>query len=91
MCVLSVTEATVPIVTPKDVLTMLPTLISVVKDVPDPVIADEPVLDVILPVREVLLDHAVPLQFPVELLVIVTALSVDPPISKIMASIIFTI
>jgi len=71
-CVLSVIEATVPIVTLVEFLIILPTLISVVKDVPDPVIFKESVEDEIVPVR-VVLGQAVALQFPVVLLVIFEA------------------
>ena len=65
---MSVIEATVPMATLPNVLIILPTLISVVKDVPEPVIFEESVEEVIVPVRDVF-GQAVALQLPVVLLV----------------------
>jgi hypothetical protein len=56
-------EATVPIVAFPEVLIIFPTLISVVKEVPEPVTFKDDVRVVIEPVR-VVFGQAVALQFP---------------------------
>jgi hypothetical protein len=62
-------EATVPIVVFPEVLIIFPTLISVVKEVPEPVTFEDDVKVVIEPVR-VVFGHAVALQLPEVLFVI---------------------
>ena len=66
---MSVIEATVPIIELPEVFIIFPILISVVKEVPEPVTFGDVVEVVMVPVRLVF-GHAVALQFPEALLVI---------------------